>query len=202
MSAPITPEFASLLTLAEKLGVSIEELAAAAASADSPSQMTVAEFLPFVDAATSEGARKTYRTYWRRLVEEMGDRQLAALKSTELESFILGTKAMAVKKPRSNSRYGVSAQESCVSALRRFFKLALQDGYVTKNPMKDVEKPPRLRPRRRSFSDDEVAEIYAVTTNGGDDPALDTLLLRFHLETGARRAGALSVRVRDLDVVP
>ena len=161
--------------------------------------MTVGEFLPFVDAATPEGARDTYRTYWRRLVEKMGNRQLAAVKTSQLRSFILQTKKNAVTKPRSNSRFGVSAQESCVSALRRFFKLALEDGYVTRNPMEGVEKPSRLPSRRRAFSDEEVAELYAVTTNGGDDPVLDTLLLRFHLETGARRGGALSLRLRDLD---
>jgi integrase len=31
------------------------------------------------------------------------------------------------------------------------------------------------------------------------DPDLDVLLLRFHLETGARRQGALGLRVADLD---
>jgi len=199
MGTPIAPKVAKLLALTEELGISIEELAAAAASTDSPSQMTVAEFLPFVDAATSEGARDTYRTYWRRFAEKMGHRQIAAIKTTQLRSFALETKRNAVKKPRSNSRYGVSAQENCVSALRRFFKLALEDGYITKNPMEGVEKPPRLPSRRRFFSDDEVAELYAVTTNGGDDPVLDTLLLRFHLETGARRGGALSLRLGDLD---
>lgn len=38
-----------------------------------------------------------------------------------------------------------------------------------------------------------------VTRTGGDDPHLDTLLLRFHSETGARRGGAIALRLRDLD---
>jgi integrase/recombinase XerC len=33
----------------------------------------------------------------------------------------------------------------------------------------------------------------------GNDPALDTLLLRLHIETACRRGGALAVRPADLD---
>jgi integrase/recombinase XerC len=197
MQAPTSRKVATLLAMAEELGVSVEELAAAAANTGSPSQVTVANFLPAVDAATSEGARLTYRPYWRRLVTAMGDRHLAAIRTSELRSFVLATKEHA--KKRANSRHGVSAQENCVGALRAFFRLALEDGYITRNPMEGIDKPSRLPSRRRFFTDVEVAEIYEVTANGGDDPVLDTLLLRFHLETGARRGGALGLRLRDLD---
>lgn len=40
--------------------------------------------------------------------------------------------------------------------------------------------------------------IDAIRTTSGD-PDLDLLLVRFHLESGARREGALNLRVRDLD---
>jgi len=198
MAAPTNKSVAALLAMAEELGVSIEELAAAAADTSSPVQMTIAGYLPSVDAATSQGARDTYQTYWRRLVVEMGDRHISAVKTSELRAFVNATRTNAIV--RANSRHGISAQENCVGALRAFFRVAVEDGYITKNPMEGIEKPSRLPSRRRFFSDAEVAEIYAVTMNGGNDPALDTLLLRFHLETGARRAGALSLRVRDLDL--
>jgi len=197
MGAPTSNKVAALLAMAEELGVSIEELATAATATGSPTQMTVAGFLPSVDAATSPGARDTYRPYWRRLVAEMGDRHLSAVKTSQLRAFANATRVNAVV--RANSRHGVSAQENCVGALRAFFRVAVEDGYITKNPTEGIEKPRRLPSRRRFFSDEEVAEIYDVTMNGGDDPALDTLLLRFHLETGARRGGALGLRIRDLD---
>jgi integrase len=62
-----------------------------------------------------------------------------------------------------------------------------------------VKKPRRPASRRRGFSDEELSQLFEVTRSGGDDPVLDSLLLRFHLETGARRGGALALRRRDLD---
>jgi hypothetical protein len=44
-----------------------------------------------------------------------------------------------------------------------------------------------------------LAEINEVAATTGDDPALDSLLLRFHTETACRRGGALGVRRVDID---
>ncbi|MGY2032253.1 hypothetical protein [Nocardia gipuzkoensis] len=44
-----------------------------------------------------------------------------------------------------------------------------------------------------------ISMSIAATT--GNDPELDTLLLRLHTETGCRRGGALGLRPQDLDPV-
>jgi integrase/recombinase XerC len=44
-----------------------------------------------------------------------------------------------------------------------------------------------------------LAEINQVAATTGDDPELDTLLLRLHTETACRRGGALALRLADLD---
>ena len=44
-----------------------------------------------------------------------------------------------------------------------------------------------------------LAEICPAAADGGDDPELDTLLLRLHTETACRRGGALALRPDDLD---
>lgn len=44
-----------------------------------------------------------------------------------------------------------------------------------------------------------LAEINNVAAATGNDPALDTLMLRLHTETACRRGGALALRPRDLD---
>jgi integrase/recombinase XerC len=44
-----------------------------------------------------------------------------------------------------------------------------------------------------------LAEICQAAADGGDDPELDTLLLRLHTETACRRGGALALRPDDLD---
>jgi integrase len=184
-------------------GISRSELAEALAAPDVapvPSAVpTVAEYLAAVSASTSVGARKTYQTYWNRLVEAHGNLPLDTIKTSQLRALANDAKARAVK--RANGRNGVSAQENCVGAMRAFFRCAVEDGHIERNPAAAVEKPHRLPSRRRGFTDSELVELYEVTRSGGDDPALDTLLLRFHLETGARRGGALGLRLRDLDPV-
>jgi integrase len=42
-------------------------------------------------------------------------------------------------------------------------------------------------------------EIHQAAASTGDDPALDTLLLRLHIETACRHGGALALRPQDLD---
>jgi integrase len=47
--------------------------------------------------------------------------------------------------------------------------------------------------------DTRLAEINETAAATGDDPELDTLLLRLHTETACRRGGALALRPDDLD---
>ncbi len=45
----------------------------------------------------------------------------------------------------------------------------------------------------------ELSELIDAIRTTSNDPALDLLLVRFHLETGARRQGALDLTRHDLD---
>ena len=62
-----------------------------------------------------------------------------------------------------------------------------------------MAKPRRLPSTRRAVPDTRLAEINQVAATTGDDPELDTLLLRLHTETACRRGGALALRPADLD---
>jgi integrase len=44
-----------------------------------------------------------------------------------------------------------------------------------------------------------LADLISTVRTTSRDPDLDLLVIRFHLETGARREGALNLRRRDLD---
>ena len=102
---------------------------------------------------------------------------------------------------RRNARGGRSAAEHLVAALRCLYRRAVADGYLNPadNPALKVDKPRRLPSTRRAIGDARLAEINDVAARTGDDPALDTLLIRLHTETACRRGGALSLRPRDLD---
>ena len=67
------------------------------------------------------------------------------------------------------------------------------------NPAASVPKPRRRLSRRRPLDHREVEELIDAIRATSNDPDLDLLLVRFHLESGARREGALNLRLRDLD---
>jgi hypothetical protein len=62
-----------------------------------------------------------------------------------------------------------------------------------------VDKPRCLPSTRRAVADTRLAEINQIAATTGDDPELDTLILRLHTETACRRGGALALRPQDLD---
>ena len=103
---------------------------------------------------------------------------------------------------RRNSRSGRSAEEHLVAALRCLYQRAADDGLIAEadNPARKVAKPRRLPTTRRALPDTRLAQINEIAATTGDDPELDTLILRLHTETEAcRRGGALALRPRDLD---
>jgi integrase len=100
------------------------------------------------------------------------------------------------RRPGSDGR---ASRESCVGAMRAIFSRAHKAGLVSSNPALLLDKPRRLPNRRRALSPVELDELWAAVTDTTPDPDLDLLLLRFHLESGARRMGAINLRLRDLD---
>jgi hypothetical protein len=91
---------------------------------------------------------------------------------------------------RRNARGGRSAEEHLVAALRCLYRRAVDDGLIGEaaNPARKVAKPRRLPITRRALPDTRLAQINEVAATTGDDPELDTLLLRLNTETAAGAA--------------
>jgi integrase/recombinase XerC len=103
---------------------------------------------------------------------------------------------------RRNSRGGRSATEHLIAALRCLYRHAVADNLITEenNPAARVAKPRRLPSTRRAITDNRLTELFTTAAGTGNDPELDTLILRLHTETACRRGGALALRPCDLDV--
>ena len=88
-----------------------------------------------------------------------------------------------------------------MAALRCLYRRAVEDGLISEadDPARKVAKPRRLPSTRRAVPEARLAEINQVAATTGDDPELDTLLLRLHTETACRRGGALALQPDDLD---
>jgi integrase/recombinase XerC len=160
---------------------------------------TFAGYIPVVSAAVSAGTRRAYGSYWNRVVEHWGDRRLDEPTPSEIRQLMTYIKTHVVA--RRNGRGGRSAEEHLVAALRCLYRHAEDDGLIDErdNPARKVAKPRRLPSTRRAVADTRLAEINQVAATTGDDPELDTLILRLHTETACRRGGALALRPADLD---
>ena len=152
-----------------------------------------------MSALVSDGCRRAYGSYWNRVTEQWGSRRIDEPTPSEIRQLVQHVRANVV--PRRNSRGGRSAAEHLIAALRCLYKHAEEDGLINPadNPARKVDKPRRLPSTRRAVADTRLAEINQAAATTGDDPELDTLLLRLHTETACRRGGALALRPQDLD---
>jgi len=199
----VTPEASrqavveAALVLLERMGLIPADLAAV--PEHRPEVPTFAEYVPVVSAAVSAGTRRAYGSYWNRVLEHWGSSRLDEPRPSEIRQLMAYVKAHAVA--RRNARGGRSAEEHLVAALRCLYRRAVDDGLIAEadNPARKVAKPRRLPTTRRALPDTRLAEINEVAAATGDDPELDTLLLRLHTETACRRGGALALRPSDLD---
>ena len=185
------------LVLLERMGLTPADLAAV----PQPRKPvpTFAEYVPVVSAAVSAGTRRAYGSYWNRVIEHWGGRRLDEPTPSEIRQLMAYVKTHVVA--RRNARGGRSAEEHLVAALRCLYQRAVDDGLIAEadNPARKVAKPRRLPTTRRALPDTRLAEINEAAAATGDDPELDTLLLRLHTETACRRGGALALRPQDLD---
>jgi integrase/recombinase XerC len=67
-------------------------------------------------------------------------------------------------------------------------------------PGGEGRQPTRLASTRTALGDERIVQLVEAASTTGNDPELDALLLRLHIETACRRGGALGLRPRDLDV--
>lgn len=180
----------------ERLGVSPQDLID---HQRRETAVTIADLIPEVVKVVPEPTGRLYRPYWRKMVEAWPDRLIGDVKAADVLWFVNHCKTTAVV--RASSRGGHSAAEHGFEALRCLIKFAVVERLVHPwdDPTLKVARPKRLTSKRRALKPDLVEAIVDVAATTGDDPRLDALLLRFHIETAARRGGALALRLGDLD---
>ncbi|GAB3890382.1 hypothetical protein GCM10029964_061810 [Kibdelosporangium lantanae] len=154
---------------------------------------------PRVRAAASPGTCRTYSSYWDRMNAVWGDWRLNEIAASDIEALHRTCTTAAVI--RRNARHGRHAAENLIAAARAVYNRAIADGLIDPrlSPAHRVCKPRRLPSTRRALTPHELVAITDTARTTGNDVILDTLLLRFHTETAARRGGALALRLMDLD---
>jgi integrase len=190
-------DIAAARLLLEKMGIDPADLLQE--HAGPPEIPTFADYIPRVSQAVGDGTRRVYRTYWNRVVEAWGPRLITSVTPLEISQLAEDTKANVVH--RRNARGGRGAAEHLISALRCMYNHAVADQILSEdeNPAARVPKPRRLRSARMPLPDSRLNAIGSVAGSTGNDPALDSLIIRLHTETACRRGGALALTPEDLD---
>jgi len=120
----------------------------------------------------------------------VGDRPLDQVSASDIRAEAERAKATAVV--RRNSRGGRNAAENFVAALRCLYEHAQDDDLIDErnNPARRVTKPRRLLSTRLALPDERLDEVNTAVATSGNDPELDSLIMRLHEETAYRRGGA------------
>lgn len=184
--------------LLARMGITPEQLLATSAP-ERERVPTFREYVQQLSTAVPPSTRRAYDTYWRRIVAEWGDRPIDDPTATEIRQLCERQKQQVTV--RTNSRGGRSSTEHLISALRCLYRYAIADSLVSEksNPAARIAKPRRRPNTRRAIPESRLAEIVAIAAATGNDPELDALVLRLHIETACRRGGALALRHCDLD---
>lgn len=180
--------------LVAELGLSLEDL-----QHDDRPTPTIAGYLPRVIEASGNGARRTYGSYWTRIVDALGERRLDEVTATDIEALIQQT--ISDRVLRRTDRGGSSSREHLLRAMRAIYSRAVADNLIvaSRNPAARVPRPRRPETTRRALSPEELAAINDAVASSGNDVGLDCLLIRLHVETACRRGGAIALREIDLD---
>nr|BFE56496.1 hypothetical protein GCM10020063_010220 [Dactylosporangium thailandense] len=182
-------------TALAELGVTLADLQRDAR----PAVPTFDKYLPQVLAAAGPGALRAYRSYWQRMTTAWGGLAIDTVTASDIQA--LQRRIVANAQARRNSRGGRHAGDLLIAAARAFYNQAIADGLIdaADSPAHRVGKPRRLPSTRRALTPAELTDINLVARTTGNDTILDALLLRLHTETACRRAGALGLRLQDLD---
>ncbi len=181
----------------QRLGVRPEDLING--DATSTATPTFGEYIPRLRTAVPAGTSRAYASYWRRIETLWHDRRLDEPTSSELKQLVETARTQAIV--RRNSRGGRSAAEHMVAAIRCLYRHAHDDGYLafTNSPATTLTKPRRGPSPRGALTDEQLSQIVRIAETTGNDPELDALILRLHIETACRRGGALALRPKDVD---
>jgi integrase len=193
-SAPTAEAIAAARVLLTQMGISPADLITSGTEIP-----TFGQIVPTVRQRLTPGTRRTYGTHLNRLEREWTDRRLDEVTKPDLDE--MTELVRATSRVNRASRGGTTAAQHFVSAARCVYRHAEEKGWIrpADNPARQLVMPTRSTSRRFAIPSRQLAEIIDVAATTGNDPELDTLILRLHLETACRRSGALALRPHDLD---
>lgn len=123
------------------------------------------------------------------LIPTFGDRTLSSITTKCIQQY--QNKLLITLTPATANRH--------FSLLHRLFALAIQWGYLEKNPCTNISKFQENNQRQRFLNNDEIRALFLVADQ--DDNIYATAYIKFLLLTGVRRSEGLAAKWEDIQVV-
>lgn len=154
---------------------------------------------------------RTYETYWIRFEEAHGALPISDLTDEMVINFCVTAQEHAVNNHAIcdakreaegrtvKERDGASSYNHALEAVAAVVRFAIRKGFITVDPLDEVERLPISESDRHGLTPEQVDAIMYAALNGGNDPVLDYILLWSMLETACRIGGLLKLRVGDID---
>lgn len=151
------------------------------------------EFSRDLAVLTTEGTARAWRHYIDSLAEsKYGDETFESITASDFKTYYKVIRRTSVK--RANGRDGFGAVSNAQSAFRSLWAFALDEGYTKRASVVPAVETESNEVIRRAYTDLELSQIMSSLMTSRD-PALGNLAMRLALETGARRAGLLSINM-------
>ncbi|MCZ2826053.1 MULTISPECIES: tyrosine-type recombinase/integrase [unclassified Modestobacter] len=151
--------------------------------------MKLKDYFLFGFAMTNSPATdRLYEPYWKLMLKYHGDKELDDITPGHIRILSKIARDQQAGGRRRNHQNGIYAQEHLIAAARALFRWAIDEGYATRNPALQVEKPKRPDVTRHALSHAQVRELFESCERDED-----TVILRFLVETGCRREGILNL---------
>ena len=175
--------------------------------------VTVDGLMPSVMEALPRRSARTYKPGLRFLEARMGAARVDSVTAVQLrqlrDELHAASGNQTVRRAQDTGRalrtydpgaFGQGAAENFVTAVRFFFRYAIDAGLLEKSPAEAVSVPRRHPSLRRPLTSEELTQIWDVAVGTGMDPELDGMILTVLRHTACRRSGLLGLALTHLDL--
>ena len=172
------------------------KIAANPASEDTLGEVIADYRLSLHAAGKSKATRDVYGLalrYFDEYLSEQGmPRRLSSIRREHIESWLASLRD-AGRSPATVSVY--------YRSLQPFWKWAVEEGFVTESPMRNVARPIVPEQPVEVLTDDQLRALLKASAGKRFEDLRDTAIIRMFVDTGCRRGELAGLRVEDVRFV-
>lgn len=147
--------------------------------------------LIWLEDGLSANTLQSYRRDLMQFATWVAGKSLLVVEQTDLQNY-MSARYVLRTSPRSTARQ--------LSALKRFYRLALRDGRIAVDPTLKIDTPKLPRSLPKSMSEAEVEALLAAPAGDGAMAVRDRAMLELLYATGLRVSELVSISLRQVDL--